>query len=169
MPYETQSLVEDLDYHLRLVEAGRRIAFADCTRVRAEMPTGGRGRLDPDGAMGGRASADRDRQSATTGAGAMFDKPRLIEPALELLLMPLAFHVSLLVVIALMPFTFARNVSPWVDRGRPRHGRNNRGRRRLGRFRSAAECAPLYCLETRRLAENPAIGAGRGPWIRTER
>src|SRR5208283_690461 len=39
--------------------------------------------------------------------GAIFEKPRLIEPVLDLLLMPLAFHVSILVVIAAMPFTFA--------------------------------------------------------------
>ena len=66
VPIQTQSLVEDLDYHLRLVEAGRRIAFADCTRVLGEMPTRRTGRLDPEGAMGGREAADRDRQSAAT-------------------------------------------------------------------------------------------------------
>jgi hypothetical protein len=40
--------------------------------------------------------------------GAIFGRPRFIEPALELLLMPLAFHVSFLGLIALMPYALAR-------------------------------------------------------------
>ena len=43
VPYDSHSLVEDLDYHLQLVKAGRKVVFADGTRVRAEMPSGGRG------------------------------------------------------------------------------------------------------------------------------
>ena len=106
VPIQTQSLVEDLDYHLRLVEAGRRIAFADCTRVLGEMPIGGRAASTQRARWeGGRLRTAIDNLPRL--ASAMFDKPRLIEPALDLLLMPLAFHVSLLVVIALMPFTFA--------------------------------------------------------------
>ena len=43
MPYDARSVVEDLEYHLRLVQAGRRVQFADATTVRADMPAAGPG------------------------------------------------------------------------------------------------------------------------------
>ncbi len=106
VPLQSESLVEDLDYHLRLVEAGRRIVFADCTRVRGEMPTGARAASTQRARWeGGRLRTAIDNLPRL--AGSIFEKPRLIEPVLDLLLMPLAFHVSILVVIAAMPFTLA--------------------------------------------------------------
>jgi cellulose synthase/poly-beta-1,6-N-acetylglucosamine synthase-like glycosyltransferase len=108
VPYQTHSLVEDLDYHLRLVEAGRAIVFADRTRVRAEMPTSGRAASTQRARWeGGRLRTAIQNLPRLVG-GAIFGQPRLIEPALELLLMPLAFHVSILVLIALIPCTLAR-------------------------------------------------------------
>lgn len=108
IPYETHSLVEDLDYHLRLVEAGRAIVFADRTRVRAEMPTRGRGASTQRARWeGGRLRTAVQNLPGLVG-GAIFGHPRLIEPALELLLMPLAFHVSILGLVALMPYALAR-------------------------------------------------------------
>jgi cellulose synthase/poly-beta-1,6-N-acetylglucosamine synthase-like glycosyltransferase len=108
VPYQTHSLVEDLDYHLRLVEAGRAIVFADGTRVRAEMPASGRAASTQRARWeGGRLRTAVQNLPRLVG-GAIFGQPRLIEPALELLLMPLAFHVSLLGLIALMPYALAR-------------------------------------------------------------
>ena len=108
VPYQTHSLVEDLDYHLQLVEAGRAIVFADRTRVRAEMPTSGRAASTQRARWeGGRLRTAVQNLPRLVG-GAIFGQPRLIEPALELLLMPLAFHVSILVLIALIPSEFAR-------------------------------------------------------------
>ena len=43
VPYDSHSLVEDLDYHLQLVQAGRKIVLVESTHVRGEMPAGGRG------------------------------------------------------------------------------------------------------------------------------
>ena len=108
VPYQTHSLVEDLDYHLRLVEAGRAIVFADRTRVRAEMPTDGRAASTQRARWeGGRLRTAVQNLPRLVG-GAIFGRPRLFEPALELLLMPLAFHVSILVLIALIPCALAR-------------------------------------------------------------
>ena len=108
VPYDTCSLVEDLDYHLRLVEAGRRILFADRTCVRGEMPTSGRAVSTQRARWeGGRLRTAIDNLPRLL-AGAVSGHPRLIEPALELLLLPLAYHVSLLVLIALGPFSFGR-------------------------------------------------------------
>ena len=43
IPYDSHSIVEDLDYHLQLVQAGRKIVFVEGTHARGEMPAGGRG------------------------------------------------------------------------------------------------------------------------------
>jgi cellulose synthase/poly-beta-1,6-N-acetylglucosamine synthase-like glycosyltransferase len=108
VPYQTHSLVEDLDYHLRLVEAGRAIVFAGRTSVRAEMPTNRRAASTQRARWeGGRLRTAVQNLPGLVG-GAILGQPRLIEPALELLLMPLAFHVSLLGLIALMPYALAR-------------------------------------------------------------
>jgi cellulose synthase/poly-beta-1,6-N-acetylglucosamine synthase-like glycosyltransferase len=108
VPYATHSLVEDLDYHLRLVEAGRAIVFADRTRVRAEMPTSGKAASTQRARWEGGRLRTAIQNLPKLVRSAIFGHPRLIEPALELLLMPLAFHASILGFIALMPYAFAR-------------------------------------------------------------
>src|SRR5271154_4865379 len=108
IPYETHSLVEDLDYHLRIVEAGRRISFADRTGVRAEMPTGGRGAATQRARWEGGRLRTVVENLPRLLAGAGSRKTRSCTPALELLLLPLAFHVSLLAMTVLVPFVLAR-------------------------------------------------------------
>ena len=104
VPYHAHSLVEDLEYHLHLVQAGREIVFADGTCVRGEMPTSGSGSATQRARWeGGRLRAAIQNLPGLLGA-AISGKPRLLEPALELLLLPLAFHVTLLGLSALMPF-----------------------------------------------------------------
>lgn len=108
VPYDSQSLVEDLEYHLRLVQAGKKIVFVDRARVRAEMPTGGRGASTQRARWeGGRLRTALENLPRLLG-GVISGKSRLLEPMLELLLLPLAFHITLLGVIALMPFVVAR-------------------------------------------------------------
>lgn len=108
VPYDSQSLVEDLEYHLRLVQAGKKIVFADRTRVRAEMPTGGRGAFTQRARWeGGRLRTALENLPRLLG-GVISGKSRLLEPTLELLLLPLAFQITLLGLIALMPFGLSR-------------------------------------------------------------
>jgi cellulose synthase/poly-beta-1,6-N-acetylglucosamine synthase-like glycosyltransferase len=108
VPYDVHSVVEDLEYHLRLVRSGRRIAFADRTTVRADMPTGGRG------ASTQRARWEGGRLGMVTQAVPTLIKDvakgnvRLIEPLLDLLLLPLGFHVLLLSAIVALPFAATR-------------------------------------------------------------
>ena len=108
VPYDAHSLVEDLEYHLRIVEAGRKIRFADRARVRADMPVEGRG-----------VSSQRARWEGGRLAVAIQHLPKLIaavfrgdwpmlEPALELMLLPLAFHVAVLVGTLVTPHRAAR-------------------------------------------------------------
>jgi cellulose synthase/poly-beta-1,6-N-acetylglucosamine synthase-like glycosyltransferase len=108
VPHDTHSLVEDLEYHLQLVRAGKKIVFADCSRVYAEMPTGGRGTVTQRARWeGGRLRTAIQNLPGLLG-GVISGKPRLLEPSLDLLLLPLAFHVTLLGLTALIPFGIAR-------------------------------------------------------------
>ncbi len=43
VPYLAHSIVEDIEYHLHLLNAGYKVAFADQVWVKAQMPIGGRG------------------------------------------------------------------------------------------------------------------------------
>ena len=108
VPYDAHSVVEDLEYHLRLVRAGKRIGFADGTTVRAEMPTGKRGRET----QRTRWEGGRLRMIFENVPGLARDvatgKFRLIEPLLDLLLLPLGFHVAVLVCTLLVPFVPGR-------------------------------------------------------------
>ncbi|MBX3278360.1 MAG: glycosyltransferase [Acidobacteria bacterium] len=108
VPYDARSVVEDLEYHLRLVRRGRRVRFAGGAIVRAEMPAGGRGaetqRARWDGGRFGMIRMMAPALAREVASG----KLRLIEPLLELLLLPLAFHVLLLLAALVAPYAPAR-------------------------------------------------------------
>ena len=108
VPYDAHSIVEDLEYHLRLVRAGRRIQFAENTTVCADMPASGRGVATQRARWeGGRLRMIADH-STSLAAGIVHGNTRLIEPLLDLMLLPLAFHVGLLLVTLALPLTPAR-------------------------------------------------------------
>ncbi|MFL6426772.1 MAG: glycosyltransferase family 2 protein [Acidobacteriaceae bacterium] len=103
VPYEASSVVEDLEYHLRLVDAGIRVAFLEGASVLSEMPQNSaaassqRARWE-----GGRLCMARAwllRLLQRTLAG----RPILLEPALELACLPLASEVVLLGIGLLLP------------------------------------------------------------------
>ncbi len=168
VPYATHSLVEDLDYHLQLVEAGRKIVFADRTRVRAEMPTGGQAASTQRARWeGGRLRTAMENLPPLLGGC----RPQLIEPALELLLMPLTFHVSILVLTAMMPFELARIyalcalaiVALHVTAGIVVGGGD------WGDF-AALLSAPFYIVwKLAALPKTLQSARSAAPWIRTER
>jgi cellulose synthase/poly-beta-1,6-N-acetylglucosamine synthase-like glycosyltransferase len=104
VPYEAGSVVEDLEYHLKLVKAGRTVWFADETTVRADMPAGGRGaRTQRARWEGGRLQMLRRFAPGLT-RDLLRGETRLFEPLLDLLLQPLAFHGLLLLVTLAVPF-----------------------------------------------------------------
>ncbi len=108
IPYTAVSVVEDLEYHLRLVRAGRVVRFADAVTVRAEMPTGGQGAKT----QRARWEGGRLRMAAQAVPSLLKEilrgRLRLIEPWLELLLLPLAFHVVILLATLAPPFAPTR-------------------------------------------------------------
>jgi cellulose synthase/poly-beta-1,6-N-acetylglucosamine synthase-like glycosyltransferase len=103
VPYEAESIVEDLEYHVSIVRAGLRIRFAGATTVRAPVPLSGvAARTQRARWEGGRARIIGKYAPAL--ASEVPHNSRLLEPLLELLLLPLAIHVSLLVAGLAIPF-----------------------------------------------------------------
>lgn len=104
VPFDAGSIAEDLEYHLRLVRAGERVRFCADTVVWSAMPTG------TAAAAGQRArwEGGRFRMIAEQVPGLLREvaagRFRLLEPLLELLLLPLAFHVLLLLLALLPPY-----------------------------------------------------------------
>ncbi len=103
VPYDAHSVVEDLEYHLSLVRAGRRVEFADETTVRADMPVSGPG-VETQRARweGGRFRMIRETAPALLKE-ILGGRPQLIELLFELLLLPLAFHAVLLLGALIIP------------------------------------------------------------------
>lgn len=108
VPWRAFSTVDDLEYHLRIVESGRQVVFADRTGVRADMPAGRRG------ASRQRARWEGGRLRLAIQCvpwllkGVAHGDLRLLEPLMELLLLPLAFHVAILTAAIAIPFEPAR-------------------------------------------------------------
>jgi len=103
VPYSARSVVEDLEYHLQLVNAGLRVQFIDQTCVRAAMPTAKAGtETQRTRWEGGRFRMMVDFIPILVKRVLTGDW-RALEPLLELLLLPLALHVVLLVITLLIP------------------------------------------------------------------
>ncbi len=108
VPYDAYSIVEDLEYHLNLVRAGRRIHFADGTCVRAEMPAAAQSAATQRARWEGGRLRTAVQSLPELLREAIGGRSRLLEPAFELLLLPLGFHVTLLGFTALTSLSFAR-------------------------------------------------------------
>lgn len=108
VPYLASSIVEDLEYHISLVRAGKRVRFAEKTSVFGEIPE------ERDGAKTQRArwEGGRFRMIREKVPGLAWNviqgRWRSLEPLLELSLLPLAFHVTLLLCAASIPWMPAR-------------------------------------------------------------
>jgi cellulose synthase/poly-beta-1,6-N-acetylglucosamine synthase-like glycosyltransferase len=111
VPYSAASVVEDLEYHLALVRAGRRVRFADSTAVYGDMPVAGPGVKT----QRTRWEGGRFRMIAAKVPVLLRELLRgrfaLLEPCMDLLLLPLAFHLTLLALAAATPFWPVRSVA----------------------------------------------------------
>jgi hypothetical protein len=98
VPYTARSIVEDVEYHILLVAQGLRVQWVDDALVRGDMPTAAaasgtqRARWE-----GGRLRLAIDRVPGLLGQ-VLRGRGRLIDPLADLLLLPLALHVGLLLV-----------------------------------------------------------------------
>jgi cellulose synthase/poly-beta-1,6-N-acetylglucosamine synthase-like glycosyltransferase len=111
VPYLAASVVEDLEYHIALVRSGRRVTFVDETAVYGEMPVRGEGVKT----QRSRWEGGRMRMLHERGPGLLGDvfggRLSSLEPLLELLLLPLAFHGMLLLVAVTSPSHLVRDAA----------------------------------------------------------
>ena len=98
VPYSADSIVEDVEYHHLLVLAGLRVQWVDTACVRGDMPAD-RGAAAQQRARweGGRLRLLARRGPALLGR-VLTGGWRLADPLLDLLLWPLAWHTSLLLL-----------------------------------------------------------------------
>ncbi|MBS1799368.1 MAG: glycosyltransferase family 2 protein [Acidobacteria bacterium] len=110
VPYLAASVVEDLEYHLSLVRSGRRVRFINETTVFGEMPVRGKGvEVQRSRWEGGRLRMLLEK-SPGLALSVLRGRFSMLEPLLELLLLPLAFHVALLAVAISAPVPAARYI-----------------------------------------------------------
>ena len=108
VPYLAASIVEDLEYHIALVRSGRRVAFVNQSGVYCETPV----KAKDIRSQRSRWEGGRLRMLATGVPSLCRDVllggVRCVEPLLDLLLLPLAFHVTLLAIALSAPLPIVR-------------------------------------------------------------
>jgi cellulose synthase/poly-beta-1,6-N-acetylglucosamine synthase-like glycosyltransferase len=108
VPYSSRSIVEDLEYHLALVRAGFRVEFVDAVAVRGEMPVTARGAQAQRARWEGGRLRMMKQWAPKLTSGVLTGRARQFEPLLDLLAMPIAYEVILLLVAACLPFPWLR-------------------------------------------------------------
>ena len=171
VPYDAASVAEDLEYHIRLVQSGRRVRFMDNTTVWSAMPSGERASRHQRARWeGGRFRMIREQTPILLrGIGA--GRWREWEPLLELWLLPLAFHVLLLLLALLPPFAPSRIYALF---GLALVGLHVLAAIRVGgggwRDLQAVAVAPFYILWKLTLVKALWRGARKdAAWVRTDR
>ncbi|HAS52344.1 MAG TPA: glycosyl transferase family 2 [Gammaproteobacteria bacterium] len=171
VPWDAASVAEDLEYHIRLVQNGRRVRFLDQTTVWSAMPSGGQAAKGQRARWeGGRFRMIRE-QTPVLLRGLFAGRWREAEPLLELWLLPLAFHVLLLIFALLPPFAPSRI---YALSGLALVGLHVLAAIRVGggswRDLGAAAAAPFYILWKLTLFKALWRGARKdAAWVRTDR
>ena len=102
VPYTADSVVEDLEYHIQLVDAGVRVEHLSTTCVRGAMPDSEAGRASQRARWeGGRLRMILEKGPRLLGK-VLTGRLRHLELLLELLTFPLAFHAMLLIASAVL-------------------------------------------------------------------
>jgi cellulose synthase/poly-beta-1,6-N-acetylglucosamine synthase-like glycosyltransferase len=107
-PYNALSLVEDLEYHIHLVMAGKRVEFLEQATVSAELPETPAGEATQRSRWeGGRIGAAR-QWMAPLAKQVLRGRLRLLDPLLDLAGLPIAYDAFLLLVALALPFGWLR-------------------------------------------------------------
>jgi GTP:adenosylcobinamide-phosphate guanylyltransferase len=108
VPYTANSLVEDLEYHLRLVNAGITVEFLNHATVFGEMPEKSTGAATQRARWEGGRKLMRREWTLRLLRSVLRGRRRMIEPLLDLLALPLATQTALLVLAAVLPVLWLR-------------------------------------------------------------
>jgi cellulose synthase/poly-beta-1,6-N-acetylglucosamine synthase-like glycosyltransferase len=104
VPYKANSITEDLEYHLRLIETGHKVRFVAGARVVSDFPVSKEGtETQRDRWEGGRFMLQRKLFLPMLGK-ILSGKAALIEPFFELMSLPLSYEVLILLALAIVPF-----------------------------------------------------------------
>jgi cellulose synthase/poly-beta-1,6-N-acetylglucosamine synthase-like glycosyltransferase len=107
-PYNSLSVVEDLEYHIRLVLCGKKVQFLHDANVLSEMPPSKQGdAIQRSRWEGGRANA------ALTWLGPLLQqlmrgRLRMVEPLLDLMSLPIGYVAFLLLLALCLPLEWLR-------------------------------------------------------------
>lgn len=115
-PLCTNSIVEDLAYHLQLIAAGKKVSFTTKTSVLASMPSSDKAiQTQRSRWEGGRLTIIK---SEVPRLCKLFlqGNSRMIEPTLDLLLPPLGFHILIVAFLFLFPMPIIRTYA-WCAAG----------------------------------------------------
>ncbi len=96
VPYTANSLVEDLEYHLHLIESGLCVEFVDEAAVFGEMPASSAAAKTQRARWEGGRILMRRKWAGPLSASVCRGRIRLLEPLLDLLAFPLATEAGLL-------------------------------------------------------------------------
>ena len=168
--YGAYSIVEDMEYHLALVKAGIRVEFVDAA-IRGEMPASAKGAHTQRARWeGGRLQMMR-RWIPSLAASVLRGQARLAEPLLDLLSLPIATGVLLLMMGACLPVEWLRIYAAAGFAVLLFHiGAGAAGGLGFGKTLRALTAAPGYVIwklwMMPRIWRASQIDAG---WIRTER
>lgn len=174
IPYTATSVVEDLEYHLKLIAAGIRVGFADDTEIRGEMPTGEQGnRAQRARWEGGRLRMLAEHGPALAGK-VLRGKLHFLEPLADLLLPPLAYQVMLLLAVLALSAPLMAPLSVIAIASLCIVILHTVVAMRVARLPWSRLWSltrvPFYLLWKLRMLATTLAGAARGsPWIRTDR
>lgn len=107
VPFKTESSVEDLAYHLSLVEAGKKVRFNPQSSVLAEMPSKHRIMAIQRVRWEGGRFKTAIKEIPKCFISALKGNLRLIEPLLDLLTLPLSYLIISFIIVSFIPMTFA--------------------------------------------------------------
>ncbi|MBB6142802.1 cellulose synthase/poly-beta-1,6-N-acetylglucosamine synthase-like glycosyltransferase [Silvibacterium bohemicum] len=108
VPYEAFSVVEDLEYHLHLLLAKRRVRFIEDAVVSAELPVSRSGEVSQRSRWEGGRIRVAKMWALPLLKQILRGRFSLIEPLLDLAGLPLAFGVSALIAVSLIPLPAVR-------------------------------------------------------------
>ncbi len=108
VPYTAHSVVEDLEYHLALVSSGRSVRFLDKATVFGELPDNDRAASTQRARWEGGRARMRRLFVPQLARQVVRGRLRLLEPLFDLLSIPLASVVPLLLVMLVLPLGWSR-------------------------------------------------------------
>jgi cellulose synthase/poly-beta-1,6-N-acetylglucosamine synthase-like glycosyltransferase len=108
VPYDAMSVVEDLEYHLHLVLAGKRVHFLDEAVVSSELPVSSKGETAQHSRWeGGRLRVAR-MWLPLLFREVLRGRMNVIEPMLDLAGLPIAFGMMALLLATCLPVSWIR-------------------------------------------------------------